>query len=219
MHGTKRYEVSEKTVLVQRAIIGAKHPQINPNAVSILINQTATNFLNLQMPIAAACALLSININDAGTPTRIVQLLNCISEHELVDDDNYQDILEQMTEELKKYGTVLSVTIPRPPPKPQETEENPASSQVVIHWGVGRIYAEYKRKEDAIKAQQQIASKKFSGRTVITGFFPEDKYARQDWRPEEKEEKEIEDKFRRQQEERNAMEMQSYDDNSQYYQE
>lgn len=52
-NGLNGMKLGEKTILVQRANIGAKHPIINPNTVSILINPTAGNFLNLTMPIAA----------------------------------------------------------------------------------------------------------------------------------------------------------------------
>jgi splicing factor U2AF subunit len=48
--------------------------------------------------------------------TEVLCLLNMINEEELVDDDEYEDILEDITGECGKYGAVKSVEIPRPIP-------------------------------------------------------------------------------------------------------
>jgi splicing factor U2AF subunit len=51
-----------------------------------------------------------------GQATEVLCLLNMINEEELVDDDEYEDILEDITSECGKYGAVKSVEIPRPIP-------------------------------------------------------------------------------------------------------
>jgi len=207
--GLNGMKLGEKTVLVQRANIGAKHQMPNPNATSILTNATALNLINLGMPIAAACALLGININDPGPPTRIVQLCNLVSPDDIQHDADYEDIFEDVTQESRKYGTVLSVYIPRPPPRSDEER-----TQVI--WGLGRIFVEYKRKEEASKAQQGFSGRKFNGRTIVTGFLTEERFAARDLTPNVQEEAEVAEKFlqiqllNREQEEN--------DENAEYYQ-
>jgi splicing factor U2AF subunit len=136
--GLNGMKIGEKTVLVQRASIGAKHPTPSADASSCLTNPTAINFLNLGMPIAAAAALLGLNINDPGPATRIVQCLNMVSLDDLLNDDEYDDILEDIREEAAKYGTVISITIPRPVKANPDQDFN-ANLPSKIKWGIGRV--------------------------------------------------------------------------------
>jgi len=218
-NGLNGMKLGEKTILVQRANIGAKHPPINPHTTSILVNPTAANFLNLSMPIAAACALLGIAINDPGAPTRIVQLMNMVSGDDILDPDECEDIMDDIREESSKFGTVLSLYSPRPPPK-VETEQDgghvPATS---VSWGVGRVFVEYKRKEDALKAQQAFAGRKFNGRIILSGFWPEDRYEQKNFLPDEEEERSMAERFKKQVEQKQREEeARELDDNSEYYQ-
>ena len=48
------------------------------------------------------------------TATEVLCLLNMVTEEELIDDDEYEEILEDVREECNKYGQVKSVEIPRP---------------------------------------------------------------------------------------------------------
>jgi len=175
--------------------VGAKHPLPNPNAESIFVNPTACNFLSLGMPIAAGAALLGININDAGPPTRVIQLLNMMSRDDLQNDDDFGDIVDEIKEECAKYGQIISMFIPRPPPRDYNSynEEGTRPKRV---WGLGKIFIEYKRKEDAHQAQQSLGGRKFNCRLVVSGFYSEDRYLRKDFIPDEVEEKAVADKFR-----------------------
>lgn len=47
-------------------------------------------------------------------PTEVLCLLNMVMPDELVDDEDYEEILEDIREECCKYGNVLSIEIPRP---------------------------------------------------------------------------------------------------------
>jgi len=212
--GMNGMKIGEKSVLAQRANIGAKHTIApTPNAESILSNPTAYNFLNLQMPIAAAAALMGFSQNDAGNPTRIVILGNIASPDELLNEEEYNNIIEDVWEEMRKYGTVVSVAIPKPPkPIPKREEENMIQDQHAIlptevHWGVGRAFVEFKRKEDAERAQKSTGGKKFNGRFIVTGFYSESKYTYRDWLPEPEEEARVAEKFRREKDEKDLAEL------------
>lgn len=47
-------------------------------------------------------------------PTEVLCLLNMVMPEELVDDEDYEEILEDIRDECCKYGSVRSIEIPRP---------------------------------------------------------------------------------------------------------
>ena len=49
-----------------------------------------------------------------GQSTEVLCLLNMVTPDELVDEEEYEDILEDIREECSKYGEVRSLEIPRP---------------------------------------------------------------------------------------------------------
>jgi len=201
--GLNGMKIGEKTVLVQRANIGAKQSQqqqqTTTNAPSCLTNPTALTFLNLGMPIAAATALLGLNPNAPPQPTTVVQLMNMINITEVMTEDDYEDLMEDIREECRNFGTITSIFIPRPPPS--ETGEVILSFNKPM-WGVGRVFVEYKRAEDAQRAQLALGGRKFNGRSITSGFFSEERYARKDFSPDEYEERVCAEKFRLRQEEK-----------------
>ena len=118
-----------------------------------------------------------------------------------------------MAHELKRFGTIISITIPRPPPPPKPeviehwalvtTDVGPPQLPTnEVYWGVGKVFVEYKSKEEARKAQQALSGRKFNGHTCITGFYSEEKYALKNWLPDQGQESVIADKFRREKDEK-----------------
>jgi splicing factor U2AF subunit len=199
--GLNGMKLGEKTILVQRANVGAKHHTPNPQGVSVLHNPTAFHFLNLGMPIAAAAALLAINMTDPGPPTCVVQLINVISPADFENDDDFQEILEELKEEAAKYGTVESIYIPRPMKRSRDEDGN----LLPLHepwWSVGRVFLEYRTVEEAQAALLAIGGRRFSGHTVIAGYFPEDRYIRKDFLPDVGEELMCLDAFKKRQQEK-----------------
>lgn len=53
-------------------------------------------------------------LQNSGMPTEVLCLLNMVVPEELVDDEDYEEILEDVREECCKYGGVRSIEIPRP---------------------------------------------------------------------------------------------------------
>lgn len=53
-------------------------------------------------------------LQNSGMPTEVLCLLNMVMPEELVDDEDYEEILEDIREECCKYGSVRSIEIPRP---------------------------------------------------------------------------------------------------------
>lgn len=49
-----------------------------------------------------------------GLPTEVLCLMNMVAPEELLDDDEYEEIVEDVRDECSKYGQVKSIEIPRP---------------------------------------------------------------------------------------------------------
>lgn len=75
-------------------------------------------FLHLQTSIIETPVTLQVpglqRLQNSGIPTEVLCLLNMVMPEELVDDEDYEEILEDIREECCKYGSVRSIEIPRP---------------------------------------------------------------------------------------------------------
>uniref|UniRef100_V9KVI0 Splicing factor U2AF subunit n=1 Tax=Callorhinchus milii TaxID=7868 RepID=V9KVI0_CALMI len=152
--GLNGMQLGDKKLIVQRASVGAK------NATPNTINQTP---VTLQVP-----GLVSTQVQMAGLPTEILCLMNMISPEELIDDEEYEEIVEDVREECSKYGIVKSIEIPRP----IDGLEVP---------GCGKIFVEFVSVMDCQKAMQGLAGRKFANRVVVTKYCEPDCYHRRDF--------------------------------------
>lgn len=73
------------------------------------MNQATSN-----APVQVQVPGLNITPGNTQPTTEVLCLLNMVTEEELVDDDEYEDIVEDVKEECNKYGCVKSIEIPRP---------------------------------------------------------------------------------------------------------
>ncbi|XP_004346153.1 splicing factor u2af large subunit [Capsaspora owczarzaki ATCC 30864] len=100
--------------------------------------------------------------------TPVVQLLNMVTPEELMDPEEYQDIVDDIREECSKYGEVVSVAIPRPVPGREVS-------------GVGKVYVEFSNVDHAYQALQALSGRKFASRIVVTSFYGLDAYRRSEF--------------------------------------
>ncbi|EME30564.1 U2 snRNP auxiliary factor large subunit, putative isoform 1 [Galdieria sulphuraria] len=98
-------------------------------------------------------------------PTRILELRNMVEPEELVDDEEYEDIIEDVREESSKYGEVTEVKIPRPS---KTDEANPP--------GLGKVFVSFKTVSDAEKAFAALTGRRFGGKSVIANYYDEERY-------------------------------------------
>lgn len=105
----------------------------------------------------------------------------------------------------------MSITIPRPPPpKPKVDDFNIITANTLpteIHWGVGKVFIEFSKKEEAKKAHGILSGRKFNGRTCVTGFYSEEKYAAKDFLPDPEEEKAVAERYKKEREEKDKIEI------------
>lgn len=100
----------------------------------------------------------------ATTTSRVVQLLNMLSEQDLANDEEYQDIYEDIQSECSQFGTLTSLIIPK-------------AGQV----GATKIFLEYQTIEDAQRAIASLEGRTFDGRIVEATFFDESRFANKDF--------------------------------------
>ncbi|EMD62939.1 hypothetical protein COCSADRAFT_200575 [Bipolaris sorokiniana ND90Pr] len=100
--------------------------------------------------------------------SRVVCLMNMVTSDELLNDEEYEEIKEDIEEECGKYGTILETKIPRP-----------AGARVNL--GVGKIYIKYQDIESAQKAIKALAGRQFSRRTVVATEFSEEGFDVDAW--------------------------------------
>ncbi|XP_068581903.1 splicing factor U2AF 65 kDa subunit-like isoform X4 [Cebidichthys violaceus] len=150
--GLNGMQLGDKKLIVQRASVGAK----NANPTSIIETPVTLQVPGLQ------------RLQNSGIPTEVLCLLNMVMPEELVDDEDYEEILEDIREECCKYGSVRSIEIPRP----VDGVEVP---------GCGKIFVEYVSAADCQKAMQALTGRKFANRVVVTKYYDPDMYHRHDF--------------------------------------
>ncbi|KAH1248307.1 Splicing factor U2af large subunit A [Glycine max] len=150
-------KMGDKTLTVRRANQGANPQQPKPEQESIL--------MHAQQQIA----LQKLMLQPALVATKVVCLTHAVSSDELKDDEDYDEILDDMRQECSKFGTLVNVVIPRPPP-----DGEPAA-------GVGKVFLEYVDIDGATKARAGLNGRKFDGNQVVAVFYPENKFAQGDY--------------------------------------
>lgn len=98
-------------------------------------------------------------------PSPCLCLANVSTAEDLGDDELYEEILEDVSDECNKYGTVRSVIIPRTPNDLAEVEDDSA---------IGRIFVLFTDVAGAHSARGAISGRKFNGRIVKAFFFPDE---------------------------------------------
>ncbi|CAJ0639062.1 2611_t:CDS:10 [Entrophospora sp. SA101] len=138
--GLNNMELGDRKLVVQRASVGS------------IKNAGVTTSLSSTVLIPAG--------NGEMQPTTVLQLLNMVTPEELVDDEEYEDIVEDVREECSKFGRIIDMKIPRP-------------GQTTT--GVGKIFVRFDSAEAAGIALRALAGRKFAERTVLTSYFEEEK--------------------------------------------
>ncbi|KAI7746581.1 hypothetical protein M8C21_005735 [Ambrosia artemisiifolia] len=146
-------KMGDKTLTVRRANQGQIQPK--PEQESVLLH--AQQQIALQRMMLQPGAI-------STPPTKVLSLTQVVTEEELVNDEEYEDILEDMKTECGKFGSLVNVVIPRP---------NPNGEPVA---GVGKVFLEYADTESSTKARAGLNGRKFGGNQVAATFYPENKF-------------------------------------------
>ncbi|CAK7200560.1 hypothetical protein SEUCBS139899_003257 [Sporothrix eucalyptigena] len=151
IQGLNGMDLGDRKLRVQKASVG--------------IAQVA----GMEMGVNAMSMLAGTVAVDATDVSRVVQLLNMVTADELVDQEDYEEICDDVRDECSKYGTVTSLKVPRPSGGSRQSA------------GVGKIFVKFDTPETATKALKALAGRKFSDRTVIATYFPEENFEVDAW--------------------------------------
>jgi splicing factor U2AF 65 kDa subunit len=157
---TAIFEYSESSA-TDLAVVGLGN--IDLLGSKLMVQRIPANAAELLLKPAGAAAVSSSSADDRNSriePTRVIRLSNMTTDEDLNDDELYEDLKEEITEECNKHGQVLSVAIPR------------------NGHGLGFVFVEFATVVDAGKGFKAIAGRKFSGNIVVGSYYPEDLYAR-----------------------------------------
>lgn len=142
VEGLNGMEVGGKALRVQHASVG--------------VSQAS----GLEMSVNAMSMLAGTTSNDLEEG-RVLQLLNMVTAEELIDQGEYDEIVQDVREECEKYGRILEIKVPRPAMGSRQSA------------GVGKIFIKYDTPASAKRALQDLAGRKFADRTVISTYFSE----------------------------------------------
>ena len=143
-----------------------KNSNINKDAENI--NKEDTVFKDLNEEDKNKRDKDNISYNDliipefAKNPSRVVMFINAISPEDLLDDSDYEEIIDDFRQKCSIYGTVLNVEIPRP-----NIEEGTYTEDV------GKIFVKFSTLKTAKIARYNISGLKYNNRMIVGSFYPE----------------------------------------------
>ena len=98
----------------------------------------------------------------ATIPSRVVMFINAVSPEDLVDDADYDEIIDDFRQKCSTYGTVLNVEIPRPNIENQTYTDE-----------VGKIFVKFSSIKNAKIARYNLSGLKYNNRLIVGSFYPE----------------------------------------------
>ena len=100
----------------------------------------------------------------AAPASRVVVLEHMLTDQDLANPDEYQDILEDTREECKQFGSLQQVVIPR-----------------AGEPGATKVFLEYASESDAAAAIQALQGRTFDGRQVEARYYDPAHFAAQNY--------------------------------------
>ncbi|KAJ2923904.1 hypothetical protein H1R20_g13189, partial [Candolleomyces eurysporus] len=158
-------ELGDRYLVVQRASVGAKADGTGMPGLPY------DQFPEIPRPIMPA--------GQEVTDARILLMLNMVTAEDLVDDEEYGDLYEDVKGECENYGEVDDLRIPRPVKKDKgkwgDSQLTAAEAQRADEAaGVGRVYVKFKTTEAANTALNSLAGRSFAGRSIIATLLSEE---------------------------------------------
>ena len=146
--------LGDRQLVVQRASVGAKAGQ--PGFPDLPYEQ----FPEIPRPIMPAG---DVSESDA----RVLLMLNMVTPDDLIDDEDYAEIVDDIRTEVSKYGAVEDVRVPRPSHGRGHHPGDQAN-------GVGRVYVKFVDPLGAAAGMKALAGRSFAGRSIIATLLGED---------------------------------------------
>lgn len=161
----------QQATLVASSSVGAATAAAN--AVAALNAATAAAAAQ-QAAAAAASAGTAAGGSGTGGSTApagptVVRLSNMVCREDLIDDGEYADLVEDVTQEVAKYGKLVGVEIPRPA---ADGGEDPT--------GVGFVFLCYEDPRGAERAQVALNGRRFGDNLAEATFYDRERFDKKD---------------------------------------
>ena len=101
--------------------------------------------------------------------SRVLYLSDMVSVEELLDDEVYEELKEEVMEECVRVANVSSMQIPRP--TTTTTTTTTGATAVANGGGVGGVFVEFATVADAEKAMKAFGGRTFDGKTIHAKFY------------------------------------------------
>lgn len=116
--------------------------------------------------LARKAAGADVDSEEALRESPFLQINGLVTAQVLIDNSEYEDVLNEVRSELEKYGILLRVTIPRPE-EPGGTEEEVEAMLTGGEGGpLGNVFAQYLDGEGARAAKAAIDGRLFAGQRI-----------------------------------------------------
>eukprot|EP00916_Digyalum_oweni_P025943 GHVL01042717.1.p1 GENE.GHVL01042717.1~~GHVL01042717.1.p1 ORF type:complete len:417 (+),score=89.40 GHVL01042717.1:569-1819(+) len=151
--------IGAKTFITREQVLGENvAPQASQQVVALVEANSAMALGHNPMLVQQVAATVVMG----QKPSSVIQLLNMVSREDLLDDDVYRDIMQDILNEVKKFGPVIKILIPKPlgpdaPPVP----------------GDGKVFVQFDSLLVAKKARKALAGRQFQRRSTVASYFPE----------------------------------------------
>jgi len=165
--------------VVQKTNVAAALPQLNSTATAPGVptrtlppGPSALDIANAALdaafgPGTSSAPAITTATNPVAVPpqkTRILVLLNMVSDEDLETDEEYNGLKDEVGEEVAKFGKLISMKIPR--------RRSPSVGASAIR----KIFLEYATVQDAANAERELAGRQFGSRVVEASYYSEVDY-------------------------------------------
>lgn len=96
---------------------------------------------------------------------KVIQLINAVTAADLSNEDMYNFIKQDILEEVRQFGSVVSWKIPKP------SKDFVPGLQQYNQPGLGKIYIEFENEKTALNALMGLAGRSYNDRTVLCAFY------------------------------------------------
>jgi len=144
-----------------------------PQFENYIVGFPAGSFKPPSAPLGVTPSLTNLTGTCLGTitptpvETKVVLLLHMVSASELMDDEEFSDIVLDIREECEKFGQVEQIVIPRPIVEGKEGDA--VGPRVGV--GVGRIFIQFSDVKGSSAAKNALHGRMFNHNRVEASFY------------------------------------------------
>ena len=129
-----------------------------------------TGIENCPMDLESLKAMVNGDYVTNHSKSKVIQLINCVTTLDLLDQDKFNFIQQDILHECRKFGDVVSIKIPRPKRDSSHSAAGSTGS------GFGKIYVEFLDPQQALNAIMGLAGRQYNEKTVICAFHSHEDY-------------------------------------------